>query len=233
MTGLLHGYGPSLAQGTLLTLGVAFGALAIAAALGLACAAARLSRSPALRAVSLAYTTLIRGVPDLVLMLLVFYGGQLAVNAIAQQFGHGDYIDVDPFIAGTLTIGVIFGAYLSESFRGAFLAVPAGQREAGLACGLTRWQVLRRIELPQMLRHALPALSNNWLVLVKSTAIVSVIGLNDMMLRAGHAAGATREPFVFYLAAGAIYLAITSASELAFRMLHKRAALGVRSSRLA
>lgn len=226
---LLHGYGPSLAQGTLLTLAVALGALAIAAILGLAFAAARLSRVPALRWLSLAYTTLIRGVPDLVMMLLVFYGGQLAVNALAQRLGHEDYIDVDPFLAGTLTIGFIFGAYLSESFRGAFLAVPAGQREAGLACGLTRGQVLRRIELPQMLRHALPALSNNWLVLVKSTAIVSVIGLNDMMLRAGHAAGATREPFVFYLAAGAIYLAITSASELAFRALHRRAAVGVRT----
>ena len=226
---LLHGYGPSLAQGTLLTLGVAFGALAIAAMLGLAFAAARLSRVPALRWLSLAYTTLIRGVPDLVLMLLVFYGGQLAVNALAQQLGQADYIDVDPFLAGTLTIGFIFGAYLSESFRGAFLAVPVGQREAGLACGLTRWQVLRRIELPQLLRHALPALSNNWLVLVKSTAIVSVIGLNDMMLRAGHAAGATREPFVFYLAAGAIYLAITTASELVFRALQKRAAVGVRT----
>lgn len=226
---LLHGYGPSLAQGTLLTLAVAAGALAIAAVLGLAFAAARLSRVPALRALSLTYTTLVRGVPDLVLMLLVFYGGQLAVNALAQEVGHGDYIDVDPYVAGTLTIGFIFGAYLSESFRGAFLAVPAGQREAGLACGLSRWQVLRRIELPQMLRHALPALSNNWLVLVKSTAIVSVIGLNDMMLRAGNAAGATREPFLFYVTAAAIYLAITSVSELAFRALARRSNVGVRS----
>ena len=229
---MLHGYAPALLNGSLLTLALALASLALACLLGLVFAAARLSRSRALQALSLAYTTLIRGVPDLVLMLLVFFGGQLAVNALAQRIGHADYIDVDPFIAGTLTIGFIFGAYLSETFRGAFLALPAGQREAALACGLSRAQTLRRIELPQMLRHALPALSNNWLVLVKSTAIVSVIGLNDMMLRATQAAGATREPFVFYAAAALIYLAITSASELGFKALQRKASVGVRAGSL-
>ncbi len=227
---MLHGYGPSLLEGTLLTLGVALASLAIAAMLGLAAASMRLARSRLLQALALGYTTVIRGVPDLVLMLLVFYGGQLAVNELAARFGHADYIDIDPFVAGVLTIGFIFGAYLAETFRGAFLAVPTGQREAGLACGMSRWQVLRRILLPQMLRHALPALGNNWLVLVKSTAIVSVIGLNDMMLRAGQAAGATREPFVFYAAAGAIYLAITAVSELGLRLLAQRLSVGVRRS---
>ena len=229
---MLYGYGPALLQGTLLTLALALASLVLAAALGLAFASARLSRSRGLAALSLAYTTLVRGVPDLVLMLLVFFGGQLAVNALAQQLGFEGYVDVDPFLAGTLTIGFVFGAYLSETFRGAFLALPAGQREAGLACGMGRAQVLLRIELPQMLRHALPALSNNWLVLVKSTAIVSVIGLDDMMLRATQAAGATREPFVFYAAAGLIYLAITSASEWGFKALQRRVSVGVRSGAL-
>lgn len=229
---MLHGYGPTLLEGTLVTLSVALASLAIAAVLGLAAASMRLARSRALQGLALAYTTLIRGVPDLVLMLLVFYGGQLAVNEMAVRLGHADYIDIDPFVAGVLTIGFIFGAYLAETFRGAFLAVPAGQREAGLACGMSRWQVLRRILLPQMLRHALPALGNNWLVLVKSTAIVSVIGLNDMMQRAGQAAGATREPFVFYAAAGAIYLAITGVSELGLRALSQRLAVGTRRSTL-
>jgi arginine/ornithine transport system permease protein len=227
---MLHGYGPTLLEGTLVTLSVALASLAIAAVLGLAAASLRLARSRGLQALALAYTTVIRGVPDLVLMLLVFYGGQLAVNEMAARLGHADYIDIDPFVAGVLTIGFIFGAYLAETFRGAFLAVPAGQREAGLACGMSRWQVMRRILLPQMLRHALPALGNNWLVLVKSTAIVSVIGLNDMMQRAGQAAGATREPFVFYAAAGAIYLAITGVSELGLRALAQRLAVGVRRS---
>ncbi|HSV68532.1 MAG TPA: ABC transporter permease [Methylibium sp.] len=229
---MLHGYGPTLLAGTLVTLAVALASLAIATALGLAAASARLSRSRPLQALALAYTTVIRGVPDLVLMLLVFYGGQLLVNELAARLGHADYVDIDPFVAGVLTIGFIFGAYLAETFRGAFLAVPAGQREAGLACGMSRGQVMRRLLLPQMLRHALPALGNNWLVLVKSTAIVSVIGLNDMMLRAGQAAGATREPFVFYAAAGAIYLAITGVSELGLRALAQRLAVGTRRSTL-
>lgn len=229
---MLHGYAPALLSGTLLTLALALLSLAIAVVLGLAAASARLSRSRWLQGSALAYTTLIRGVPDLVLMLLVFFGGQLAVNALAQQLGFADYIDVDPFVAGVLTIGFVFGAYLGETFRGAFLALAPGQREAGLACGMSRWQVLRRLLLPQMLRYALPGLSNNWLVLVKSTAIVSVIGLNDMMLRATQAAGATREPFVFYASAALIYLAITSVSELGFKALARRLAVGVRTGAL-
>ncbi|MGA0609134.1 ABC transporter permease [Caldimonas sp. KR1-144] len=227
---MLHGYTASLLEGAALTLGVALSSLAIAVALGLAGASAKLSRSRAAGALASLYTTVMRGVPDLVLMLLVFFGGQLAVNEIAARVGHEDYIDVDPFVAGVLTIGFIFGAYLTETFRGAFLAVPAGQREAALAFGMTRWQSLAHVELPQMLRHALPALSNNWLVLLKSTAIVSVIGLNDMMQRAGHAAGATREPFVFYGAVALLYLAMTSLSELGFAWLGRRVAVGTRSA---
>ena len=218
---MLHGYAASLLDGMLVTLAVAFASLAIACALGLAGAAAKLSRLRWLAALAGIYTTLVRGVPDLVVMLLVFFGGQLLVNELAQRAGY-DYVDIDPFIAGVLTIGFIFGAYLTETFRGAFMAVPAGQREAALAFGMSRAQTLRRIVAPQMLRHALPALSNNWLVLVKSTAIVSVIGLNDMMQKAGQAAGATRQPFVFYAAVGVLYLAITSASELGFGWLDRR-----------
>lgn len=221
---MLHGYGLSLLEGLAVTLGVALASLAVACALGLAGAAAKLSRRPLLAGIARVYTTLIRGVPDLVLMLLVFYGGQVLVNELAQRLGSDGYIDVDPFIAGVLTIGFIFGAYLTETFRGAFLAVSLGQREAGLAFGMSRWQVLRRITAPQMLRHALPSLSNNWLVLVKSTAIVSLIGLNDMMQRAQQAAGTTREPFVFYAAAALLYLLITSVSELGFGWLEKRSA---------
>ena len=224
---LLHGYGASLAQGALLTLAVAAASLAIAFALGLAGALAKLSRSRLAQAVAGAYTTLVRAVPDLVTMLLVFYGGQMLINRVGEQLGW-DFIDIDPFIAGVLTIGFIFGAYLTEVLRGAFLAVPAGQREAGLAFGMSPGQVLRRIVGPQMLRHALPGLSNNWLVMIKSTSIVSVIGLSDMMSRAGQAAGATREPFLFYAAVALIYLAFTSLSELGFAWLGRRLAIGVR-----
>jgi arginine/ornithine transport system permease protein len=151
----------------------------------------------------------------------------MAVNAIATQLGYDGFLDVDPFVAGVATIGFIFGAYLAETFRGAILAIPPGQREAGIAYGMGRLQVMMRITLPQMVRLALPGFTNNWLVLVKSTALVSVIGLNDMMQRAGQAAGATREPFTFYLAAAAIYLAITTVSLVALKALEKRYSLGV------
>ena len=229
---MLHGFLPSLLEGAAVTLGVALTSLLIAAALGLLGALAKLSRSRIAQAVAGLYTTLIRGVPDLVLMLLVFYGGQIAINTVAPMLGHEDYIDIDPFVAGSLTIGFIFGAYLTESFRGAFLAVPAGQREAGLAFGMSPARVLWRITLPQMLRHALPGISNNWLVLIKSTAIVSIIGLSDLMTRGQQAAGTTREPFSFYLAVAVIYLVFTSVSELAFSWAQKRLAIGVKEGRL-
>ena len=228
---MLHGYALSLLEGAALTLSVAVLSLGIALGLGLAGAVAKLSGWRLARGVAQAYTTVIRAVPDLVLMLLVFYGGQTAVNALGERLGW-DYVDIDPFVAGVLTIGFIFGAYFTEVLRGAFLAVPAGQREAGLAFGFSRTQVLTRIVGPQMLRHALPGLSNNWLVMIKSTAIVSVIGLSDLMYRAGQAAGSTREPFLFYGAAALLYLAFTTLSELGFAWLSNRLAIGTKKASL-
>jgi arginine/ornithine transport system permease protein len=224
----LHGFLPSLLEGALVTLGVALASLALAMALGLAGAMAKLSRWRWAQGLAYFYTTVIRGVPDLVLMLLIFFGGQVAVNNLALALGHEEYIDIDPYVAGVLTIGFIFGAYLTEAFRGAFLAVPPGQREAGLAYGMSGWQIAWRISFPQMFRHALPGISNNWLVLIKSTAIVSVIGLHDLMMKGSQAAGSTREPFVFYAAVAVIYLIFTSVSELVFDRLQKRLAVGQR-----
>ncbi len=229
---MLHGYAASLLEGAWITLSVALLSLVVAVLLGLLGALAKLSRSVLARGLAQVYTTLIRGVPDLVLMLLVFFGGQVLVNDLAERLGHNEYIDIDPFVAGVLTIGFIFGAYLTETFRGAFLAVPPGQREAGMAFGMSRRQVLLRISGPQMMRHALPALANNWLVLIKSTAIVSIIGLADMMNRAGLAAGATREPFVFYGAVALMYLLFTSASELFFAWAQRRFSIGLSAGRL-
>ena len=225
---MLHGYGLSLLQGAALTLEMAFASLAVAVLLGLLGALAKLSRSRVLRGLAQVYTTLIRGVPDLVMMLLIFYGGQLAVNKLGERLGL-DYVDVDPFIAGVGSIGFMFGAYFTEIFRGALLAVPEGQREAALAYGMRPAQVLWRIVGPQMLRHALPPLSNTWLVMIKSTAIVSLIGLSDLMQRASTASGSTREPFLFYGAAALMYLAFTSLSELGFAWLSRRLALGART----
>ena len=164
---------------------------------------------------------------SLVMMLLVFYGGQMGVNLVTDALGW-DYVDVNPFVAGVVTLGFIFGAYFTETFRGAFLAVPAGQLEAGRAFGMSRWQVFRRILFPQMLRHALPGLGNNWQVMQKSTALVSIIGLSDITWLADQAGRTTREPFVFYLAVCVFYLVMTAFSGLAFRWLERRYSAGVR-----
>ncbi len=229
---MLHGYLPSILEGALITLSVAFCSLLIAVVLGLQGAAMKISKSPIARGIATIYTTVIRGVPDLILMLLIFYGGQTAVNYFAPKLGYEEFIDINPFVAGVLTIGFIFGAYLTETFRGALIAIPPGQREAGLAYGMSNSKIFLRITLPQMLRYALPGFSNNWLVLIKSTALVSVIGLTDMMQKAGQAAGATREPFTFYVAAAVLYLVFTSVSILALNWLEKRVNRGVRAASL-
>jgi His/Glu/Gln/Arg/opine family amino acid ABC transporter permease subunit len=224
---MLHGYANAILGGLGVTLAVAALSLAIACAFGLLGAVAKLSRSRAARAAANTYTTLIRGLPDLVLMLLIFYGGQIAINHVAEKYGWG-YIDVPPFAAGVLTIGFIFGAYLTETFRGAILAIPKGQIEAAQAFGLKPARVIRRIVLPQMVRHAIPGFANNWLVMIKATALISIIGLDDMVHRANLASAATREPFTFYAAIALIYLAITTLSIFALSRLEKRFSLGVK-----
>jgi His/Glu/Gln/Arg/opine family amino acid ABC transporter permease subunit len=224
---MLHGYLPMILDGLWTTLSVAALSLAIASLFGLAGAVAKLSESRVVRAAADVYTTLIRSLPDLVLMLLIFYGGQILINELTMAW-ELDYIDINPFVAGTATLGFIFGAYLTETFRGAILAVPRGQIEAGLAYGMTFPKVLRRILVPQMVRHAIPGFLNNWLVMVKATALVSIIGLDDMMHRASLASAATREPFTFYAAIGAIYLTITTVSILVLHLVERRFSLGVR-----
>lgn len=223
----LQGYGPSILQGTLLTIELCLASLAISMVLGIITALAKLSRVRAANFIANAYTTLIRGIPDLVLMLLLFYGGQVFINQVGPMLGYDAYIDINPFMAGVSTIGFIFGAYMAETFRGAILAVPGGQMEAGYAYGMTRFQVFIRILMPQMVRHAIPGFGNNWLVLMKTTALVSIIGLKDMVRMAGLAAGATRMPFTFYLVVALIYLILTSISILILNRLNKRYSMGI------
>lgn len=223
----LQGYGPSILQGTLLTIELCLASLAISMVLGIITALAKLSRVRAAHFIANAYTTIIRGIPDLVLMLLLFYGGQVFINQAGPMLGYDGYIDINPFMAGVSTIGFIFGAYMAETFRGAILAVPGGQMEAGYAYGMTRFQAFIRILMPQMVRHAIPGFGNNWLVLMKTTALVSIIGLKDMVRMAGLAAGATRMPFTFYLVVALIYLILTSISILILNRLNKRYSVGI------
>jgi arginine/ornithine transport system permease protein len=223
----LHGYGPSILEGTLLTIEVSLTALVLAMLLGMMGALAKLSAYKPLQLIAQIYTTIIRGIPDLVLMLLIFFGGQVFINQVAPLVGYDGYIDINPFIAGVSTIGFIFGAYMTETFRGGILAVPKGQIEAAYAYGMTRLQMFVRVLLPQMVRHAIPGFGNNWLVLVKTTALVSIIGLDDMVRKASLAAGATRLPFTYYVVVAILYLIITSISIYLLRWLENRYSAGV------
>jgi arginine/ornithine transport system permease protein len=147
----------------------------------------------------------------------------MLVNQVAESIGYEEYIEVSAFTAGVLTIGFIYGAYMTETFRGAILAVPPGQLEAGQAFGMSRWQVFREILLPQTIRYALPGFGNNWLVLLKTTALLSIIGLADVLFMAAKAAGSTRQPFTFYLAAALIYLLLTTVSTVLLGWAERRA----------
>jgi arginine/ornithine transport system permease protein len=227
----LHGYGPSIFMGAILTIEVAFVSLFIALVFGLAAATARLSKNRLLNGIATLYTTVIRGVPDLVLMLLIFFGAQIMANSASDwlydNYGIDYYLNIDEFVAGVTTIGFIFGAYMSETFRGAFLSVDKGQIEAGYAYGMSPGRVFKRITLPQMVRHALPGIGNNWLVLVKTTALVSVIGLADMTRLAKEASGAVHEPFKFFIPVAFVYLALTAVSELVMKKLEDKFSVGV------
>jgi His/Glu/Gln/Arg/opine family amino acid ABC transporter permease subunit len=217
-----------LLSGTVVTVQLAVGSLILSVALGLAGAAAKLAHNPISNRFASAYTTLVRGVPDLVLMMLLFYGGQQIVNELGTVTGWWDYLEIDQFIAGIGSIGFVFGAYMTETFRGAILAIPRGQIEAGISCGMTNLTIFRRITWPQMVRHALPGFTNNWLVLIKATALVSVIGLHDLVWNASTAGRSVREPFTFMFAVLLIYLALTAISDIGLRWLDRRYSAGVR-----
>ena len=216
-----------LLEGTAVTVQLAIGSLLLAVLLGLLGALAKLSVNPVLRSMANAYTTLIRGVPDLVLMMLLFYGGQQLVNDLGSATGWWDYVEINQFVAGVFSIGFVFGAYMTETFRGAILAIPKGQIEAGIAYGMTSMTIFRRITWPQMVRFALPSFTNNWLVLIKATALVSVIGLHDLVWNASTAGRSVREPFTFMFAVLIIYLLLTACSDVGLRWMERRYNVGV------
>jgi polar amino acid transport system permease protein/arginine/ornithine transport system permease protein len=174
----------------------------------------------------------VRGVPELVLLLLVYYGVPTLVQDVAATLGYDIVIAINPFVAGIATITFIYGAFACEVFRGAYLNVPAGQHEAAAVLGLNRTATLRLVILPQVFRYALPGLGNVWMVLVKATALISIIQLPELMRNADVAARATRMPFTFFFAACLIYLAITLASMWAQARAEGWASRGVIGGRL-
>ncbi|EOQ73404.1 MULTISPECIES: ABC transporter permease [Acinetobacter calcoaceticus/baumannii complex] len=227
----LSGYGPLLLSGTWMTLQLALLSLLLSVIIGLIGASSKLSNIKILRYIATAYTTLIRSVPDLVIMLLLFYSLQLGLNQITEAL-QMDQIDINPFVAGVITLAFIYGAYFTETFRGAFQSVPKGQIEAAMAYGMTPWQVFHRVLFPQMMRFALPGIGNNWQVLIKATALVSIIGLTDIVKITQDAGRSTMQLFFFSIVAAAIYLAITTVSNLILMWLERRYSAGVRKGQL-
>lgn len=225
----LKGFGPLLLQGTWMTLKLSILSLLVSVVLGLLGASSKLSSVALLRVPAQLYTTLIRGVPDLVLMLLIFYSLQTGLTSLTDALDW-DYIEIDPFAAGVITLGFIYGAYFTETFRGAILAVPRGQLEAATAYGLSRKQRFRFVIFPQMMRYALPGIGNNWMVMLKATALVSIIGLADLVKAAQDAGKSTYQLFYFLVLAAVIYLMITSASNFVLRRLERRYSAGTREA---
>ncbi len=221
----LHGFGPALLAGTWLTIKLALAALALGLVLGLAGALAKTSPYRLLRIVGDTYSTLVRGVPELLWVLLIYYGTVNAMRSLGEMLGI-ENLALSPFVAGVLALGLCFGAYATEVFRGALLSIPKGQKEAGLALGLPRQHIFWRLVLPQMWRVALPGLGNLFMILMKDTALVSVVTLHELMRIAQNAVSVSKQPFTFYMVAAVIYLVLTGFSMLALNWMEKRAGRG-------
>ena len=216
-----EGWGDEIAAGVLVTVSLALATVPMGLAAGLLIALAKQSEERSLRLAANIYTTIFRGLPELLTLFLVFYGVQLGVQRIVGFFSPGTSIEISAFGAGMVALGVVFSSYASEVFLSAFQAIPRGQYEGGHAIGLSKWQTMRLVILPQLVRIALPGLSNLWLVLLKDTALVSVIGLSDIIRQAGIAARVTREAFLFFGVACLIYLALAILSSIAFVFIER------------
>lgn len=220
-------YRQQLLDGTIVTIQLALGSLLLAVMFGFLGAWAKLSSSTVARKIAGVYTTIVRGIPDLVLMLLVFYGGQQFINTLGDKTGWWGYVEINEFLAGILTIGFIFGAYMTETFRGAIMSIPRGQIEAAVAIGMRPGGVFLHVIWPQMVRYALPGFTNNWLVQLKTTALVSIIGLQDLVYNAFVAGRSTRQMFTFMFAVLVVYLILTAISDILLRWLDKRYSRGL------
>lgn len=207
------GWGDEIASGVLVTVSLALATLPFGLALGFLIALAKNSSEPMLRAAANVYTTIFRGLPELLTLFLIYYGGQIALSAATQAL-FGAPVEVNGFVAGMFALSLVFSSYASEVFLSAFRGIPAGQYEGSQALGLSRFATMRLVILPQLIRLALPGLSNLWLILLKDTALVSVIGLNDILRNTSVAVGNTKEAFFFYFIACMIYLALSIVSSV-------------------
>ncbi|WP_048648871.1 ABC transporter permease [Nitratireductor soli] len=185
-------------------------------ALGFGLALAKLGRNRWIAAAANVYTTVVRGVPPLLVIFLLFFGTNGALMWIARGFGYTGYIEVDAFTVGVMAVTLVSASYSSEVFRGAYATIPEGQFEAFAALGLRPFTGLCLVIMPQMFRLALPGLGNVWIMAIKETTLLSVISLAELMRVVGLAGRTTGQPFVFYGAAAVIYLVLVAVSSRAF-----------------
>lgn len=229
---VLDGWWDDFFFGFLVVLQVFAVSLVFAVLLGLIGASAKLSKSRVLRGLAQAYTVVFRGTPELLVLLLFYFGMALTLTAIVQVFdSSARFIDIPPFWAGSFAIGLIVGAYMTETFRGAFLGVDLGQVEAARALGLKRGQIFREVRLPQMWRLALPNFGNHMLSIMKDTALISVIGLEEIFRVAEMANAVIQQPFTLYMTVAVIYLAMTTVITFAVSRLEIRANRHLRGAR--
>ena len=203
------GWGDELFYATLMTIAVAITAMLIGFFFALIYTPLKLSKNKFLNLIANTYTTIIRGVPELLVIYLFFFGGSAAVMFVASIFGYGEYIEINAFITGAFSIGIISGAYSTEVFRGAIQSIDKGQFEAANVLGLSKFGKFFKIILPQTLRLALPNLSNVWQITLKDTSLIMVTGLVEIMRQSYVAAGSTRDPLFFYSCAAVLYLFLT------------------------
>ncbi len=203
------GWGDELFFATLMTLAVAITAMLIGFLFALIFTPLKISKNKTLNFIANLYTTIVRGIPELLIIYLFFFGGSAAVMYVAKIFGYDGYIEINAFITGAFSIGIISGAYSTEVFRGAYLSIKRGQFEASKVLGLKKNLSFIKVILPQMLRLAIPNISNVWQITLKDTALISVTGLVEIMRQSYIAAGSTRDPLLFYSFAGALYLILT------------------------
>lgn len=224
-----RGWGVAMLLAAGMTLAVASTGFLIGALFGALAAAARLSGSLIARAAADAYTTVLRGVPDLLVIYLLFFGGSVLVTWVGSGlFGTQGFISVPAFAIGALALGVCNGAYQGEVFRGGYLAIARGEIEAGRAIGMPRATLFRRIIAPQVLRTAIPGLGNCWQLCLKESALITVTGLVELLRQSQIGSGSTRQSFSFYITAALLYLVITTVTSWLFDRAEKRAMRGVR-----
>ena len=206
------GWGDELFRATLMTIAVSITAMIIGFLFALIFTPLKLSKNKFLNFIANSYTTIIRGVPELLVIYLFFFGGTGAVMFVASIFGYNEYIEINAFITGAFAIGIISGAYSTEVFRGAIQSIDKGQFEAANVLGLNKFGKFFKIILPQTLRLAIPNLSNVWQITLKDTSLISVTGLVEIMRQSYIAAGSTRDPLFFYSFAAVLYLLLTFVS---------------------